>query len=92
MGRLGLPVAVVVLLLGGCTPKSEPPRRASPASSAEVKKPSPVVHDDFNLPLVIQIETPEAPPEIQGSSQPTDDSAPGVHDPSPSSNEEPKSP
>jgi hypothetical protein len=107
MGRLWLPLAIVVVLPGGCAPESFPPRPASPVSSSDVQKPLPTaverpvakfpakppeklvvkpfeksaekqaesqpahrLLDDFNLPLVIHMEAPEVPPEIENPSPP----------------------
>ncbi len=56
-----LTLGVVLVLLAGCASDSVPPPTAS--------KPSPKV-DAFGLPLVIVIDVPEVPKEIQGPSPP----------------------
>ncbi len=70
MGRLWLPLAIGVLLQSGCAPRSEPPPPAPSVSTPVVEKPPPSPRDEFNLPLVIYMETPETPPEIQNPSPP----------------------
>jgi hypothetical protein len=62
-----LPMATLVVLLGGCPLKSEPPPPSAPASSESL------THDSFDLPLIIHIEVPETPPEIEGPSPPIEE-------------------
>ena len=94
MKRPGLPAMIVVVLLGGCTPASEPPRPTSQAPSFDAKKSLPIaaeslvakqsahrVLDDFNLPLVIDMEVPETPPEIQKPSVPIKEASPEPRNP-----------
>jgi hypothetical protein len=75
-----LALALVLLLPAGCAPKDAPPSLPSTPSAppaaknllpdaAEKPAASPLV-DGFGLPLVISIEVPEVPPEIQGPSPP----------------------
>jgi hypothetical protein len=82
MKRLWLSMATVVLLPSGCTPGSKPSRPTSSAekppaeSAANLQAKSPEkqpVHrrvDEFNLPLEIEMEAPEAPPDVQKPSPP----------------------
>ena len=46
------------------------------ASAPTAAQPAKGRVDDFNLPLVIEIETPEVPPEIQEPSPPIEDENP----------------
>ncbi len=64
MGRFGLALVVVVLLAGGCRKVAEPAAKplAKPADGAK--------RDEFGLPLVIRIQVPEAPAEVQKPSPP----------------------
>lgn len=63
MGRFGLALLIVVLLLGGCRKAAK-----TPAKPAETRADGAV--DEFGLPLVIRVEVPEAPSEIQKPSPP----------------------
>jgi hypothetical protein len=81
MRQFWLPVAIVVLVLGGCSRRNESPHSASAVSPAKVKtppakpqgEPANRLFDEFHLPLVIEIVPPEVPPEIQGPSPPIEE-------------------
>jgi hypothetical protein len=100
MRRRGLPLAMVVVLMGGCVRTGDPPARANAAppsacpvgniakpqtdsTKSQVEKGKQHAefgrlpagqagqsHDEFDLPLVIHVETPEVPPEIKNPSPP----------------------
>jgi hypothetical protein len=89
MGCLWLVLAILMPLLIGCKPPSEPQgptavssshakslrpvaaeKPAAQAAAKAVVKQPPRLRDDFNLPLVIKMEVPAAPPELQKPSPP----------------------
>jgi len=66
-GMTRLQAAVTIgmagLLLGGCGPAPSPPPPVE-------KPPGERLYDAFRLPLVIEMDVPEAPPEVQKPSPP----------------------
>ncbi len=61
MGRFAWALLIVVLLVGGCRKTVETPAK-KPATGP--------TRDEFGLPIVIHMDVPEAPPEIQKPSPP----------------------
>ena len=76
MGRRWLLIVTTVLMLEGCSPSDAPP---PPAASAADEQGD---YDDFHLPLVIQMDVPETPPEIQKPSPPINGQPPEIQKPS----------
>ncbi|MCE5303282.1 MAG: hypothetical protein LLF97_09275 [Planctomycetaceae bacterium] len=68
MIRKGLPLAIVAACALSHAVASEPPRSLSTTKAGEPQ--SARLVDDFNLPLIITMVVPEAPPEIRGPMQP----------------------
>ena len=92
--KCGLTVVIVVVLLSGCTPASKPSGPTSEAPPFDAKKPPSItaespaakqpahrVRDDFNLPLMIHMEVPETPPEIEKPSVPIKEASPEPRNP-----------
>jgi hypothetical protein len=67
MRSLWLLAGLAIFFCCGCRDKSELPKKL--IQQRFVRVPC----DDFNLPLVIQIDTPKVPPEIQKPSGPIDE-------------------